>query len=139
VAEIPLVDTHFHLHDMKRPELRYSWLEPDSIHGFLGNIDAIKAQHYWIEDYIAEIRFANVPKAVHVQAALGIPDPVNGFRLSPTRPVTRMASSRNVVLPILTLQPCLIVTCTMPTCEASEISAMDATLWTDRGARVSNI
>jgi predicted TIM-barrel fold metal-dependent hydrolase len=77
VAEIPLVDTHFHLHDMKRPELRYSWLEPDSIHGFLGNIDAIKAQHYWIEDYIAEIRFANVPKAVHVQAALGIPDPVN--------------------------------------------------------------
>jgi predicted TIM-barrel fold metal-dependent hydrolase len=77
VAEIPLVDTHFHLHDMKRPELRYSWLEPDSIHGFLGDIDAIKAQHYWIEDYIAEIRFANVPKAVHVQAALGIPDPVN--------------------------------------------------------------
>ena len=77
MAEIPFVDTHFHLHDMKRPELRYSWLEPDSVHGFLGNIDAIKAQHYWIEDYIAEIRFANVPKAVHVQAALGIPDPVN--------------------------------------------------------------
>jgi predicted TIM-barrel fold metal-dependent hydrolase len=62
---------------MKRPELRYSWLEPYSIHGFLGNIDAIKAQHYWIEDYIAEIRFANVPKAIHVQAALGIPDPAN--------------------------------------------------------------
>jgi predicted TIM-barrel fold metal-dependent hydrolase len=77
VAEIPLVDTHFHLHDMKRAELRYSWLEPDSVHGFLGNIDALKAQHYWIEDYIAEIRFANVPKAVHVQAALGAPDPVN--------------------------------------------------------------
>ena len=77
MAEIPFVDTHFHLHDMKRPELRYSWLEPDSIHGFLGNIDALKAQHYWIEDYIAEIRFANVPKAIHVQAALGIPDPVN--------------------------------------------------------------
>jgi predicted TIM-barrel fold metal-dependent hydrolase len=77
VAEIPLVDTHFHLHDMKRPELRYSWLEPNAVHGFLGNIDALKAQHYWIEDYIAEIRFANVPKAVHVQAALGVPDPVN--------------------------------------------------------------
>ncbi len=77
MAEIPFVDTHFHLHDMKRPDLHYSWLEPDSVHGFLGNIDAIKPQHYWIEDYIAEIRFANVPKAVHVQAALGIPDPVN--------------------------------------------------------------
>jgi predicted TIM-barrel fold metal-dependent hydrolase len=77
VAEIPFVDTHFHLHDMTRRELRYSWLEPDSVHGFLGNIDALKAQHYWIEDYIAEIRFSNVPKAVHVQAALGVPDPVN--------------------------------------------------------------
>ena len=80
MAEIPFVDTHFHLHDLKRPELRYSWLEPDAIHGFLGNIDALKAQHYWIEDYIAEIRFSNVPKAIHVQAALGIPDPVNETR-----------------------------------------------------------
>jgi len=31
---------------------------------FLGNIDALKAQHYWIDDYLAEIRFANVPKAI---------------------------------------------------------------------------
>jgi predicted TIM-barrel fold metal-dependent hydrolase len=77
MAEIPFVDTHFHLHDLKRPELRYSWLEPDSIHGFLGDIDALKAQHYWIDDYIAEIRFANVPKAIHVQAALGTADPVD--------------------------------------------------------------
>ena len=77
MADIPFVDTHFHLHDLKRPELRYSWLERDAIHGFLGNIDALKAQHYWIDDYLAEIRFANVPKAIHVQAALGTPDPVN--------------------------------------------------------------
>ena len=77
MAAIPFVDTHFHLHDLKRPELRYSWLERDAVHGFLGNIDALKAQHYWIEDYIAEIRFSNVPKAIHVQAALGTPDPVN--------------------------------------------------------------
>jgi predicted TIM-barrel fold metal-dependent hydrolase len=80
MAEIPFVDTHFHLHDMKRPELRYSWLERDAIHGFLGNIDALKAQHYWLDDYLAEIRFANVPKAIHVQAALGTPDPVNETR-----------------------------------------------------------
>lgn len=76
MAEIPFVDTHFHLHDMKNPDLRYAWLEPEAVHGLLGDIDAIKAQHYWIDDYIAEIRFANVPKAIHVQAALGIPDPV---------------------------------------------------------------
>jgi predicted TIM-barrel fold metal-dependent hydrolase len=77
VADITFVDTHFHLHDLKRPELRYAWLERDAVHGFLGNIDALKAQHYWIDDYIAEIRFANVPKAVHVQAALGTADPVD--------------------------------------------------------------
>ena len=41
MARIPFVDTHFHLHDMKRPELRYAWLEPDAVHPFLGNIDAI--------------------------------------------------------------------------------------------------
>ncbi len=76
MADIPFVDTHFHLHDLKNPNLRYAWLEPDAVHGYLGDIDAIKPQHYWIEDYIAETRFANVVKAVHVQAALGIADPV---------------------------------------------------------------
>jgi predicted TIM-barrel fold metal-dependent hydrolase len=76
VAEIPFIDTHFHLHDLKHADLRYSWLEWDAVHGFLGNIDAAKPIHYWIEDYIAEIRFSNVPKAIHVQAALGIKDPV---------------------------------------------------------------
>ena len=76
MAAIPFVDTHFHLHDLKHPELRYSWLEWDAVHPFLGNIDAIKPVHYWIDDYLAEIRFANVPKAIHVQAALGSRDPV---------------------------------------------------------------
>jgi predicted TIM-barrel fold metal-dependent hydrolase len=80
MAAIPFVDTHFHLHDMKRPELRYVWLEPEFVHPFLGDIDPLKSQHYWIEDYISEIRFANVAKAIHVQAALGTPDPVNETR-----------------------------------------------------------
>jgi predicted TIM-barrel fold metal-dependent hydrolase len=77
LAEIPFVDTHFHLHDLKHPDLRYSWLEKDAMHGFLGDIDAIKPWKYQIEDYIAEIRFSNVPKAIHVQAALGIKNPVD--------------------------------------------------------------
>jgi predicted TIM-barrel fold metal-dependent hydrolase len=76
VAAIPFVDTHFHLHDLKHPTLRWSWLERDAIHPSLGDIDAIKAQHYWIQDYIAETRFSNVTKAIHVQAALGSADPV---------------------------------------------------------------
>ena len=45
MADIPFIDTHFHLHDMKRSELRYSWLEPAAVHGFLGNIDALKAYY----------------------------------------------------------------------------------------------
>lgn len=76
MADIPFVDTHFHLHDMKHPQLRYDWLEPDAVHGFLPDTDPLKSQHYFIKDYIAEIRFANVPKAVHVQAAVNTPDPV---------------------------------------------------------------
>ena len=76
MARLPFVDTHFHLHDLKNPKLRYTWLEPGFVHPLLGDIDAIKPQHYWIEDFIAEIRFANVSKAIHVQAALGIADPV---------------------------------------------------------------
>lgn len=77
MAELAFVDTHFHLHDMKHPKLRYGWLEPDAVHGFLPDTDPLKSQHYFIKDYIAEIRFAKVPKAVHVQAAVNTPDPVD--------------------------------------------------------------
>ena len=77
MAELAFVDTHFHLHDMKHPSLRYGWLEPDAVHGFLPDTDPLKAQRYRIKDYIAEIRFANVPKAIHVQAAVGTPEPVD--------------------------------------------------------------
>jgi len=76
MARIPFVDTHFHLFDLKHPVLRYVWLQPDAQDPELGDMDSIKAQHYWVEDYIAEIRFSNVTKAIHVQAALGTEDPV---------------------------------------------------------------
>jgi predicted TIM-barrel fold metal-dependent hydrolase len=80
MAELAFVDTHFHLHDMKHPTLRYGWLEPEAVHGFLPDTDPLKAQRYRIKDYLAEIRFANVPKAVHVQAAVNTPDPVDETR-----------------------------------------------------------
>jgi predicted TIM-barrel fold metal-dependent hydrolase len=76
MAELPFVDTHFHLHDMKHTQLRYGWLEPDATHGFLPDTDPLKAQRYRIKDYLAEIRFSNVSKAIHVQAAVNTPDPV---------------------------------------------------------------
>jgi len=77
MAELAFVDTHFHLHDLKHPTLRYGWLQPDSVHGFLPDTDPLKSQRYRIKDFLAEIRFANVTKAIHVQAAVDTPDPVD--------------------------------------------------------------
>ena len=76
MAQLPFVDTHVHYWDLKDPQLRYAWLEPDWIHPILGNIDALKVLLYSAEQYVAETRFQNVTKAVHVQAAIGIDDPV---------------------------------------------------------------
>jgi predicted TIM-barrel fold metal-dependent hydrolase len=80
MADIPFVDTHIHLYDLKLPQLRHDWLEPDAIHPFLGNIDALKAPRYWLDDFQAETRFSKVPAAVHVQCAGATPDPVEETR-----------------------------------------------------------
>jgi predicted TIM-barrel fold metal-dependent hydrolase len=76
VSDLPFVDTHVHYYNLMDKDLLYSWLQPDVLHPVLGNIDAIKAQRYEADNYIAETRFSNVIKCVHVQAALGIKDPV---------------------------------------------------------------
>jgi predicted TIM-barrel fold metal-dependent hydrolase len=75
MASLPFVDTHVHFWDLQDPELHYSWLQPDWIHPILGDINGIKVQRYSADQYIAETRFQNVSKAVHVQAAIGIADP----------------------------------------------------------------
>lgn len=76
MAELPFVDTHVHFWDLKDPKLRYSWLDRDWVHPVLGDIDGLKVLKYLAEQYIAETRFQNVSKCVHVQAAIGIEDPV---------------------------------------------------------------
>jgi predicted TIM-barrel fold metal-dependent hydrolase len=76
MADIPLVDTHVHFYDLKNENLRYSWLERDWAHPVFGDFDPLKALRYDADCYIAETRFAHVTKVVHVQAALGIEDPV---------------------------------------------------------------
>lgn len=80
MARLPFVDTHVHYWDLKDPDLKYVWLEPDWIHPILGNIDGLKVLRYMAPQYIAETRFQNVSKAVHVQAAIGIADPVEETR-----------------------------------------------------------
>lgn len=76
MAELPFVDTHVHFWDLQHPDLYYSWLQPDAIHPVMGDIDAIKFPLYGAEEFRAEAANANVSKVVHVQAALGIEDPV---------------------------------------------------------------
>lgn len=81
MADLPLVDTHVHYFDLQRPPLRYSWLEADApLDDFFGPDGAIRAQRYWPDDFLAETRFHNVSKVVHVQAALGTEDPVEETR-----------------------------------------------------------
>ena len=80
MAQLPFVDTHIHYWDLQDPALYYSWLQPEWIHPVLGDINGLKVLRYSADQYIAETRFQNVTKAVHVQAALEIADPVEETR-----------------------------------------------------------
>ena len=71
------VDAHVHFYDMGHPELFYAHWQPDEDHPVLGAQTRKLAARNWLaEDFIAVSRDSNVTKAVHVQAAIGSPDPV---------------------------------------------------------------
>jgi predicted TIM-barrel fold metal-dependent hydrolase len=76
VARLEFTDTHVHFYDLTDPRLRYEWLEPEGEDIVLDDYRAIKALRYWADDFVAETRFQNVARVVHVQAAIGISDPV---------------------------------------------------------------
>ena len=77
MADLEFTDTHVHFWDRRLPELGgYAWLDPEAEHPQLGDYGAIKTVRYWADDFVAETRFQNVGNAIHVQAALGIEDPV---------------------------------------------------------------
>ena len=95
-AAMPIIDTHIHLWDFKHPELKWDWLKPNSVHPVLGEINAIKSEQFVLEDLWSEARFAGIEAFVHIQAAIGSPDPV-----TETRWLTEMASSGPVPLRIV--------------------------------------
>lgn len=71
------VDSHVHFYDMQHPELVYKHWAPDVEHPTLGTRMRKLGEHNFLaEDFIAISRPSNVVKAVHVQAAIGSPDPV---------------------------------------------------------------
>lgn len=76
MPRLPFVDSHVHFWDLREPGLRWSWLDRDALHPHFGDIDGLKALRYSAVDFEIETRFQNVPKAVHVQAAVGTDDPV---------------------------------------------------------------
>ena len=77
MEKLEFVDTHVHFYDMQHPELVYGHWQPGVPHETLGEqIQRLAERNYLAEDYIAETRNANITKAVHVQAAIGSPDPV---------------------------------------------------------------
>ena len=75
--KLAFVDTHVHYYDLQHPELVYEHWQPGVPHPTMGwKLQKLAERSYLAEDYIAETRNANVTKAVHVQAAIGSPDPV---------------------------------------------------------------
>jgi predicted TIM-barrel fold metal-dependent hydrolase len=63
------------------PGLRYTWLEPGAPDDeALGDYGAIRGDCYRLDDYLAETRRHDVRAVVHVQAAIGIEDPVQETR-----------------------------------------------------------
>lgn len=77
MAKHEFVDAHVHFYDMGHPELFYAHWQPDEDHPVLGAQTRKLAERNWLaEDFIAVSRDSNVTKAVHVQAAIGSPDPV---------------------------------------------------------------
>jgi predicted TIM-barrel fold metal-dependent hydrolase len=77
MPRLPFTDAHVHFWDRRLPELgAYRWLDPEAEHPELGDHGAIKMVRYWADDFIAETRFQNVRNVIHVQAALGIEDPL---------------------------------------------------------------
>jgi predicted TIM-barrel fold metal-dependent hydrolase len=81
MAELEFTDTHVHFHDLTEPTLTYAWLLPGAPFDPITGPDyAIRAQRYWADDFIAETRFHNVTRVVHVQAAIGTVDPVDETR-----------------------------------------------------------
>lgn len=77
MSQHPIIDTHVHFWDLQHPTLTWGWLAPEAQHPILGNINAIKSVSYDADALAAEARFASVTGAVHVQAAVGTPTPLD--------------------------------------------------------------
>jgi len=73
--DLRIIDAHIHLWDLAK--LRYGWLTDGYIDDLLAVPYKPICRDYLIEEYVAEVKQSNVVAAVHIQAALDHPDPVD--------------------------------------------------------------
>jgi predicted TIM-barrel fold metal-dependent hydrolase len=71
---LTVIDAHIHLWDLNK--LRYGWLTDGYTEGMLPIPYKPICRDYLIEEFITETRSSGVEGAVHIQAALDHPDPV---------------------------------------------------------------
>ena len=76
MAALAFVDSHVHFYDLQLPDVHYAGMQPGVSHPVFGSVAPIQAQRYRADDYIAETRFANVVKSIHVNVAVRTADPV---------------------------------------------------------------
>lgn len=74
----PLIDTHVHMWDLNDPTLRYDFLDPDLPHPILTQAEreTLAVPLYGVDQLRIDTEAAGVVGFVHVQAAVGIEDPV---------------------------------------------------------------
>ncbi len=80
MARRAFVDTHIHFWDLKDPNLATRGSSPTGSIRSSATSTALKVLRYAADEFIGETRFQNVSKIVHVQAAIGIDDPVEETR-----------------------------------------------------------
>ncbi len=78
---LDFVDSHIHFWDRPHPFLRWDWLEPDALHPDLGDMPNLKSWHRFLpQDLRSDAKGSGLRKVVHIQAAIGTPDPVDETR-----------------------------------------------------------
>jgi predicted TIM-barrel fold metal-dependent hydrolase len=77
MRDIPIVDPHMHLWDLKR--IRYPWLTPPLGPSVAGDLSTI-ARDYRIDDYLADANGWTVAKVVHVDAGAHPEEALNETR-----------------------------------------------------------
>lgn len=73
-----VVDTHVHFWDRAASDLRYDWLDGESTP--LGDLRGIRSLRFGPAELAGESRLHGLTKVVHMDAAVGTPDPVDETR-----------------------------------------------------------